>query len=82
MNGLEAAALFRAMAERVEKVDPAEFSGCFLIVPPEGGGDPLDGLSVMSKPSAVAFWSATQGQVMLAVETFTDFMKKAGGGYR
>ena len=78
MNGIEAAKLFREMADRVEKADPAEFSGCFLIVPPEGGGEPIDGLSVTSKPNAVAFWSGMQGQVMLAVESFTDGARKTG----
>ena len=70
MNGTEAAALFRNIAERLEKNTDEEFGGVFLIVPPEGGGEPIDGMFLASKPNPVSFYASMQGQVEMAIEEF------------
>ena len=66
MNGTEAAALFRQIADRIERNAEDEFSGAFLIVPP-GDCEPIDGLSVSSKPNIPAFFSNLRGQVEIAI---------------
>ena len=66
MNGTEAAALFRQIADRIERNAEDEFSGAFLIVPP-GDCEPIDGLSVSSKPNIPAFFSNLRGQVEMAI---------------
>jgi hypothetical protein len=76
MNGNDAAALFRQMADRIEKNADEEFSGAFLVVPP-GDCEPLDGLSVSSKPNIPAFFSNLQGQVEIVVN---ELVVAARGG--
>jgi hypothetical protein len=76
MNGNDAAALFRQMADRIEKNADEEFSGAFLVVPP-GDCEPLDGLSVSSKPNIPAFFSNLRGMVEIAIAEVTD---AANGG--
>ena len=66
MNGTEAAALFRQIADRIERNAEDEFSGAFLIVPP-GDCEPIDGLSVSSKPNIPAFFSGLRGMVEIAI---------------
>jgi hypothetical protein len=76
MNGNDAAALFRQMADRIEKNADEEFSGAFLVVPP-GDCEPLDGLSVSSKPNIPAFFSNLRGMVEIAIE---ELQKDQPGG--
>ena len=85
MNGHEAAALFRQLAERLEKNAAEEFSGAFLIVPPGEGADAIDGLSVSSKPNGAVFWSSVSGQVEIAISEFKANSREGSarnGGYR
>ena len=79
MNGTEAAALFRQIADRIERNAEDEFSGAFLIVPP-GDCEPIDGLSVSSKPNIPAFFSNLRGQVEIAIAEVAD--AAAGGSGR
>lgn len=81
MNGTDAAALFRAMADRLERGNPDEFGGAFLIVPPGDNGS-LDGALVSSAPSPVAFWASLQGQIDMAVEEFKARNNPQGAGRR
>lgn len=61
----EAAKLFRDMADRLDRVSPAEFGGAFLIVPPEG--TVLDSVTVASAPTLMAYWASLGGQVDVAI---------------
>ena len=81
MNGHDAAKLFRDLAERLERNPPEEFSGAFLIVPP-GDGEPIDGLSVATKPNAVVFWTTVSGQLDLAISEYKAREQQMGGGFR
>ena len=80
MNGHEAAKLFRQLAERLERNPAEEFSGAYLVIPP-GEAEPLDGMSLKSKPDPVGFWSAVQGAVELAIADFQEAARK-GQGFR
>ena len=62
---LDNAALFRAMAGRIEKNDPAEFAGALLIVPPSG--ESIEYLALNPKQDAAAFWAAVQSHVQIAM---------------
>jgi hypothetical protein len=62
---LDNAALFRAMAGRIDKNDPAEFAGALLIVPPSG--DPIEYLALNPKQDVAAFWGAVQAHVQRAL---------------
>ena len=81
MNGQEAAVLFRAMADRLEKNDPKEFNGAFLIVPPSTDGTDLvvDGIYVSTTPREAVFWSSLAGQVEVALKTVESGAKSGGG---
>ena len=59
---------FRAMADAIEKNAEGSFGGCFVVVPPEGGGDPLETLILDSKQDPAQFWNLlmTKCQIMLA----------------
>ena len=81
MNGHEAAALFRAMADRLERGAPEEFGGAFLLVPP-GDNPAVDGTSWCSGPNPVAFWAGAQGQIEMAVEEFKARNSPQGAGRR
>ena len=82
MNGAEAAAFFRQMADRIERNASDEFGGAFLVIPPGEGSDPVEGMTVAAKPSAVTFWSSVLGQVELAIETFKANTEAQGRGGR
>jgi hypothetical protein len=62
---LDNAALFREMARRIEKNDPAEFAGALLIVPPSG--ESIEYLALNPKQDAAAFWGAVQAHVQRAL---------------
>lgn len=59
---------FRAMADALEKNADGSFGGAFVIIPPEGGGDPIETLILDSKQDLAQFWNAviTKCQIMLA----------------
>lgn len=64
-----APARFRAMADAIERNDgTSDFGGCFVIVPPAEGGDPIETLILDSKQDLAQFWNAviTKCQIMLA----------------
>lgn len=82
MDGHAAAALFRAMADRLERGEPEEFGGAFLLVPP-GDNPSVDGVSWHTAPNPVAFWATVQGQIEMAVEEFKGRTQPQGvGGHR
>lgn len=62
----EAAAAFRAMADRIERNDG--FAGAFLIVWPPGGPEPLEGLHVRARPDVVSFMFALEGELKMAMQ--------------
>ena len=82
MNATDAAALFRAIADRLERNAEEEFGGVFLLVPPDGGGDPVDGMFLASKPNPVSYWASVNGQIEMAIEEFKAANTPQGGQRR
>jgi hypothetical protein len=61
-----AAQRFRDMADTIEA--NTNFGGCFVIVPPEGAGEPVQTLLLDPSPDPAQFWSMiqTKCQIQLA----------------
>lgn len=79
MTPAQAAALFRDMAERIERIEEAEFAGAFMVVPPNDGGDPIDGVFSSKAPKPATFWSAVGGEVEVAVAVLRQGQQNPGG---
>lgn len=62
------AELFFQMRERIVKNEDAGFGGAFVIVPPEGAGDPVQTLLLDPTPDPAQFWQMllTKCQIMIA----------------
>ena len=59
---------FEAMATRMSMNGDSAFGGAFVVVPPSGGGEPLETLILDSKQDPAQFWNLlmTKCQIMLA----------------
>lgn len=82
MDGKRAAALFRAMADRLERGDPVEFGGAFLLVSPDSDDAAVDGVTWCSAPNPAAFWATVNGRVEMAIESFKGRQSPMGAGRR
>jgi len=58
----EFAQAFRAMVARIEKMDPADFAGAVVIVPP-GDGEPIVELRADPNPDVVGFWAGIETRI-------------------
>ena len=76
----EWAQLFRTMAECIEKND--NFGGAFVIVPPEGAGEPVQTLLLDPSPDPAMFWQMiqTKCQIMIAEIEIQKRKNAAFGG--
>lgn len=71
--------LFREMAQRLERNEPGEFQGAYLIIPPSG--KPVSQAFVDPSGDEVAFWGFVQAQVVTAgTEAIGDAERKLGLG--
>lgn len=59
---------FRAMADSIQNNAKEGFGGAFVIVPPDGGGNPIETLVLANSPDLALFWNSviTKCQIMLA----------------
>lgn len=59
---------FTDMAADVERNANVGFGGAFVIIPPEGGGDPIKTLILDGSSDLALFWNSviTKAQIMLA----------------
>lgn len=68
------AELFRAMADRIGRNDPAEFAGAILIVPPDSadgrGGEAIELLLIDPKRDLANFWSTAKSKAAIAADEF------------
>lgn len=88
MTAAQAAALFRALAARLDANPTAPFGGAFLVVPPASpestmGGPtpdspPIDGVFLTNNPSPAVFWSSVSGQVEIAIATLQAQTQQGG----
>jgi hypothetical protein len=53
---------FTEMADRILKIDPAEFAGAIVVVPP-GDGEPIAFLTTDPKPNLMQFWATVKSRV-------------------
>jgi len=58
---------FFQMRERINKNESSDFGGAFVIVPPEGAGEPLETLILDARPDPAQFWQMllVKCQIML-----------------
>lgn len=67
-TAVEIAEHFRNMAETIDRNANGAFGGAFVIVPPEGGGAPIETLILDGSQDLALFWNSviTKAQIMLA----------------
>lgn len=77
------AALFRGMAERIERNDDAEFGGAILVVPPTRNGVALEPVAVMivdpSQDPATLF-AIAKAKIDIAAAQYEDAAQSQGKG--
>lgn len=68
VDSVASADRFRAMAVRIDTNSNDSFGGAFVIIPPEGGGDPIETLILDRQQDLAQFWNAviSKCQIMLA----------------
>jgi hypothetical protein len=60
---------FIAMSERILRNDyGAKFGGACVIVPPEGGGDPIEFLVLDEAADPAQFWSTIMSRIQIVVQ--------------
>lgn len=71
---------FRDMADTIEKNADGSFGGAYVIIPPEGGGDPIRTLILDGHQDMALFWNSvvTKSQIMLTV---AEKNQRAMGGF-
>lgn len=63
-----AAERFEAMAARIRHNADAKFGGACVIIPPEGGGEPIEVLLLDSSGNIAQFWSAVVSRSQSTME--------------
>lgn len=76
------AELFFQMRERIAKNEDASFGGAFVIVPPEGAGEPVQTLLLDPTPDPAQFWQMilTKCQIQIAEIEVKQRTNRAFGG--
>lgn len=59
----DTSARFRVMAERIEHNNNAKFGGAVVIMPPEGGGDPIELLILDESADVAQFWATIKTRI-------------------
>ena len=73
--------LFRAMADRVMLNKDGYFGGAVVIIPPEGGGEPVD-FFLLSKQSPVMFWASLEAIIKAQISDLDHAARQGGFGRR
>jgi hypothetical protein len=74
---LDNALPFRSMADRIDRNDSQEFSGAFVIMPPNG--EPIEYLALNPKQDGAAFWGAVQAHVQRALAEIEEKQRNSFG---
>jgi hypothetical protein len=74
--------LFREMADRIEKNDPAEFGGAFLCISSNGDSPIIDALLVAKTPVEASFWGLVEGQLKVAMAQIAMNDRTNPGNFR
>lgn len=71
---------FRLMSERIthNQTSPVagKFGGAAVIIPPEGGGDPIEILIDDAKGDTAQFYSTLLTRINITLETIKDEMRR------
>jgi len=65
------------MAERLNHNPDSPFGGCFVVVPPNEGGDPIETLILDSKQDAAQFWMLLKTKCDIALGELDQKQRQA-----
>lgn len=63
-----AAKMLEAMAERIRRNRGDKFGGCFVVIPPQNGGDPMHYLSQDSMEDPALFYQLLTARIKAVLE--------------
>lgn len=70
---------FHEMARAIEHNAGQGFGGAVVIVPPQGGGEPIELLMLDSKGDVAQFFSTIQTRIQLLLQDLQDKSRISGG---
>jgi hypothetical protein len=73
---------FTRMAEAVRHNADAGFGGCFVICPPQDGGDALETLILDNRQDAAQFWILLQAKCQQQITALDESRRQHQAGYR
>ena len=74
-----AAEALRRMADHVERNAAAGFGGCVVIVPPEGGGAPIEMLQICDTPDLTQFFGNVSARITARVTELQALQQQQAG---
>lgn len=75
----QAANLLDLVAEHVRKNEGSPFGGCFVVVPPEGGGDPFWWSGADSIKDPVLFFQTLSARLKATLERIDEMQRGQRG---
>ena len=72
---------FTKMAAALEHNADAGFGGCFVICPPNDGGDPLEVLILDNRQDAAQFWILLQSKCQAQIAALDSANRQQQAGY-
>ena len=74
---------YRLMADRIDHNADATFGGAVVIIPPTGGGDPIELLMLDARGDPGQFWSTIMTRIQIMLEELKLKQQQPfGGGMR
>lgn len=70
-----AAAALRAMADRLDLNHPDDFSGVFVVIPPEGSGCEM--LILDARKDSASFWTLLGSHCQIAIDELSEGPSRA-----
>ena len=78
MPSINKATPFADMSLLITQNNDKGFGGAFVVVPPEGGGEPLETLILDSKQDASQFWSLLQAKASVMIAELEEKKRTQG----
>jgi len=76
----DASKLLREMADQIDRNEDSGFGGCFVIIPPDGGGKPISVLLLDSSQDAAQFWGLISPKAQMALQDLMNQTKNSQAG--
>jgi hypothetical protein len=73
---------FRKMATAIDHNAAAGFGGAFVIIPPEGGGNPIETLILDEKQDPAQFWTLLKTKCDTQIALADQALRTAQAGFR